>query len=65
MDLFDRFLQERLYLSGGSSSTLRHYRWVRGAFAPILNNPTKTIQQSPECWIASKHWWRKAFPLHQ
>lgn len=41
MDLFDRFLQERMYLKGVSSETLRYYRWVRRAFEPILANPTK------------------------
>jgi site-specific recombinase XerD len=41
MDLFERFLQERLYLKGVSPETLRYYRWVRRAFEPILANPTK------------------------
>jgi site-specific recombinase XerD len=41
MDLFDRFLQERTYLKGVSPETLRYYRWVRRAFSPILQQPTK------------------------
>lgn len=41
MDLFDRFLQERVYLKGVSPETLRYYRWVRRAFESILANPTK------------------------
>jgi site-specific recombinase XerD len=41
MDLFDRFLQERTYLKGVSSETLRYYRWVRRAFSSILSEPTK------------------------
>lgn len=41
MEPFDRFLQERTYLKGVSSQTLRYYRWVRRAFLPILHQPTK------------------------
>src|SRR5665213_209703 len=41
MDLFDRFLQERTYLKGVSPETLRYYKWVRRAFSPILQQPTK------------------------
>src|SRR5580698_7859179 len=41
MELFDRFLQERTYLKGVSPETLRYYRWVRRAFAQILDKPTK------------------------
>ena len=41
MDLFDRFTQERTYLRNVSPATLRYYRWVRGAFQPILAAPTK------------------------
>jgi integrase/recombinase XerD len=41
MDLFDRFLQERTYLKGVSPETLRYYKWVRRAFLPILQQPTK------------------------
>lgn len=40
-DLFDRFLQERTYLHNVSPETLRYYRWVRRAFAPILTQPGK------------------------
>ena len=41
MDLFDRFLQEKVYLKGVSPETLRYYIWVRRAFEPILANPTR------------------------
>jgi hypothetical protein len=41
MELFDAFLQERLYLKGVSPSTIRYYGNVKTAFAPILNAPTK------------------------
>jgi len=41
MELFDQFLQERTYLKGVSPDTLRYYKWVRRAFLPILQQPTK------------------------
>lgn len=41
MDLFDRFVQERVYLRGVAPATVRYYRWVRRAFLPILSEPTK------------------------
>ena len=41
MDLFDRFLEERTYLKGVSTDTLRWYRGVRRAFAEIVAQPTK------------------------
>ena len=41
VDVFDQFLQERLYLKGVSPETLRYYNCVRQAFKPILADPTK------------------------
>jgi integrase/recombinase XerD len=41
VDLFDRFLKERMYLKGVSPETLRYYQCVRRAFEPILANPTR------------------------
>jgi integrase/recombinase XerD len=39
--LWERFIQERVYLKGVSPATVRYYRWVERAFRPILDNPTK------------------------
>ena len=41
MTLWERFIQERVYLKGISPATVRYYRWVERAFRPILNAPTK------------------------
>src|ERR1017187_4641053 len=42
MTLWERFIQERVYLKGVSPATVRYYRWVERAFRPILDAPTKT-----------------------
>src|ERR1035437_10306723 len=42
MTLWERFIQERVYLKGVSPATLRYYRWVERAFRPILDTPTKS-----------------------
>ena len=42
MTLWEVFVQERVYLKGVSPATVRYYRWVQRAFAPILDSPTKT-----------------------
>src|SRR5664279_4005653 len=41
MTLWERFIQERVYLKGISPATVRYYRRVERAFRPILNAPTK------------------------
>lgn len=41
MTLWERFIQERVYLKGVSPATVRYYRWVERAFRPILDAPTK------------------------
>jgi site-specific recombinase XerD len=41
MDLFDQFLQERMYLKNVSPETLRYYKCVHRAFQPILSEPNK------------------------
>jgi site-specific recombinase XerD len=39
--LWERFIQERVYLKGVSPATVRYYRWVERAFRPILDSPTQ------------------------
>src|SRR6202167_6103677 len=39
--LWERFIQDRVYLKGVSPATVRYYRWVERAFRPILDAPTK------------------------
>lgn len=41
MTVWERFIQERVYLKGVSPATVRYYRWVERAFKPILDEPTK------------------------
>jgi integrase/recombinase XerD len=40
-DLWEQFLQDRVYNKGVSEETVRYYRWVRGAFLAILAAPTR------------------------
>ena len=47
MTLWERFIQERVYLKGVSPATVRYHRWVERRFRPILDSPTATVNRAP------------------
>ena len=40
-DLWEQFMQDRVYNKGVSEETVRYYRWVHRAMEPCLAAPTK------------------------